>query len=420
MNKEPKRVWFIGAGFTAAVGYPLGGALVTEIVRYLRLDHENVLKTAPHWIRSQFENSLENSTYDKARLAILNDIETFAKQFLAVKLDELQGVHVAEFYSIAQALAEQDIFRRTPDVRPARVRAAPRNGLRHLYYNLAAITRSFFVDICHAVGAAWPADFKSVLKGLQPENDTIVNFNWDEEVDYYLTMKRDDKVNKTEFNVAYTAESMQENHFLNLKPHGSIGWYDITQAVDNAPIYFVADHNDVRIERFEKRLIAFQEFELPRDINDGPGDGEGEFLHTCPPAITPPTFGKQFKYREQSLIWQDVIDKCRHADEFIFLGYSLPPDDFLTRAAIRCALDERKSTAEKKGRKAPIRCLILAKAELNKRQVEERVIHDFGGVFPKALSSKNVLTWTIGAEHEDNNLFEAIIDKLQGATVKTR
>ena len=46
-----KRVWFVGAGFTAAVGYPLGCGLVAEIVNYLANDRTKLLADAPPAVR---------------------------------------------------------------------------------------------------------------------------------------------------------------------------------------------------------------------------------------------------------------------------------------------------------------------------------------------------------------------------------
>jgi hypothetical protein len=281
--------------------------------------------------------------------------------------------------------------------------------LSYLYHDVAAITRSLFVDICRAV-RSWPADFRSVLKGLVPGDDAIVNFNWDEEVDFFLTMKRDTRV--TQYEVAYTANSWKKNHFLILKPRGSIGWYDVAQGIDNDKTYFIADHSDDRIPRFEKRLVSYDEFELPQDIEDGPGDGQGEFVFSCPPVITPPTFGKQFPYREQTLIWQDVIDVCRHADEFVFLGYSVPPDDFLTRAAIRCAISEPKNEDRKTKR-----CLVVTKLARDDKKAQAAVITNFRTVFGNSFEKKNLLRRTIGDTRAKSDLFDTIIRRLDGATV---
>ena len=155
---------------------------------------------------------------------------------------------MAEFFSVAQALAEQ------PGLL---AHATPAESFATLYYDLASVTRTFFVDLCDTA-ETWPDDFQSILRGVRPDEDAIVNFNWDEEVDFFLSTQRDDdgKGGK-DFNVVYTRNSWQQDHFLILKPHGSIGWYDVAQGIANPDTYFIAEDRDDRIPRFQKRLIAY-------------------------------------------------------------------------------------------------------------------------------------------------------------------
>ena len=103
--------------------------------------------------------------------------------------------------------------------------------------------------------------------------------------------------------MSYTLGSWyKSNEVLVFKPHGSIGWYDVKQGIGNKDAYFIAG-NDKRIARFNKRILAFFENELPKDI-----DGKTEHSPmTCPPVITAPSFSKRFEYAEQHLIWQDVF-----------------------------------------------------------------------------------------------------------------
>src|SRR5439155_22066705 len=119
-----------------------------------------------------------------------------------------------------------------------------------------------------------------------------------------------------------------DRRFLILRPHGSIGWYDLNQGLANHQSYLIAQE-DSSIQRFEKRIVAYPQIELPKDILNR----RKPFILDCPPIITPPTFAKRFQYAEQLRIWQDVLEVCSNAKTFIFLGYSLPQDDYLTRAA---------------------------------------------------------------------------------------
>jgi len=119
------------------------------------------------------------------------------------------------------------------------------------------------------------------------------------------------------------------------------------------------------------------------------------------PLIMPPTFAKRFEYPEQQSIWRDVIDVCRDAREFIFLGYSLPPDDFLTRAAIRSALSETSFT--------DLRCLVVGKTP--------DVLANAQTVFRGGLSHRrNFLQFTFGSD--DASLARQIRTRLPLARIE--
>jgi hypothetical protein len=407
--KRFRRVWFLGAGFSAAMGYPLGRGLVADLCDYLEGRDDRLKKRMPKKCRRRYANSLAGGDYGSEAGAILQDLREFAQRYLARSDTDLANTDVAEFFSVAQALAEQGLL-----VDNRRPEAAARSGSRpmafsRLYSDLAAVTRSYFVDICSAVPAwAWPADIRAVVDGLDPRYDAIVSFNWDEEVDFYLSTERDH--GKAEYDVAYTAASWDPHRFLVLKPHGSIGWYDLAQGIGNEDLYFIADHVDTRIPREGKRLVAYNDFVFPIEIDDE----HHERLLSCPPVITPPTFGKRFPYPEQRLIWSDVIDICRHAAQFFFLGYSLPPDDFLTKAAIRCALDERKKKREKSLHSERLRCLTVTRFDGHSTEPPQQIVNNMRDVFG-GVSANHFLDWTFGNDNED--LFSEIVKALRSAAV---
>ncbi len=114
----------------------------------------------------------------------------------------------------------------------------------------------------------------------------------------------------------------------------------------------------------------------------------------------PPTFAKRFEYPEQQNVWRDVLEVCRGAREFVLLGYSLPPDDFLTRAALRSAL---RQTSFK-----DLRCLIVGKTcdALANAQT----------VFREGLSRRrNLLEFTFGSD--DRSLAQKIRTRLPWARI---
>jgi len=371
-RNEIERVYLVGAGFSAGAGYPLGNRLVPEIIHRL--------KGAPPRnpvFRGKFENSLRMSRKNRtlARYALAT-IQAFLEMYFGITLNlqkarpsqidaALAKISVAEFYTLAQAFAERELFFASGPAGRRR-RQKQHSALPGLYEILAAAVRTYFNDISTVVNT--PKDVSAILETISASKHAMIDFNWDEEVDIYLSDKYD---------VSYTFGDWQSNtrNYLLLKPHGSINWYDIKQGIGNRDLYFIADR-DNRLEPEQRRLVAYEANSQPEDL-----DGGAYSVLSCPPIITPPTFAKRFDYLEQQLIWRDTLRVCTTASQFVFLGYALPPDDFLTRAAIRRSLHARKPTVN-------MQCLIVS------RYLDD--IANYQELFGGALTAQNHFNWTFG------------------------
>lgn len=407
MARQPKpfqRVFFIGAGLSAGLHYPVGRTLTARLVRYLsgRQEHPGLRKQG-------FTNSIVAKKESAAR-EIVETIEHFVSQYFCASLDNVHQIDVAEFYTMAQSLAEMpglfglgtgsgDSSETPSELGEERLKQARllRLRLKNLYKDLASATRTYFYDINSVVSMS--RDIEEVFRCISPY-DAIVNFNWDEEADVRLSTPET-------WDVVYTRAGWQpprtrDRRFLILRPHGSMGWYDLSQGIANEDSYLIAQE-DSRIPRFDKRIVAYPQIELPKDILNE----EKSFVLDCPPIITPPTFAKRFQYAEHLRIWQDVLEVCSEAKTFIFLGYSLPQDDYLTRAAIRSAL--RNTPPEE------IRCLLFGRA------LDRATLDRFRSVFSTATSKtgfskqRNFRKWTFGSDKPGfNKLFT---NALQGAQI---
>jgi hypothetical protein len=371
-----RRVYVVGAGFTAHMGYPLGGRLVDRIEGYLRGS------PAAPGLRG---NPLR-------RKGVLTKASVRRIRAGLARLRRLCGpgggrnapVDCAEFYTIAHMLSE------TPALLGESSRADP---LPLMYDTLAAVTRTLFIDILRKVKGfrGFPA---AIVKGIDPERHAVVNFNWDEEMDLALTARNE---------TAYTLESWRaetDAATLMLKPHGSAGWYDAGHGIRNKQSYFICE-NDGRIPRRERRIIAYFAAGMPV-LLDADDDAH---LFGFPPVITPPTFRKEFRYAEQQVIWRDVATVMSGAEEFVFLGYSLPPDDYLTRAALRMAL--------LRGRGKKVRCLVLTLDA-------DSVLKNFQSVFGEKgfLPERNVMLCDFGKRHGAAGGVREMEAQLAGATVR--
>jgi hypothetical protein len=394
---SPRRVYFVGAGFSAGMGYPVGNRLPTCLMSYLRGESPVGLLSERH-----YENSLFAAS-PRGRLEaerIVKTIEFFVRQFFNLPATSLDQIDVAEFYTLAQSLADMpSLF--------GRDEAAERDGrlpISQLYPALAAVTRSYFTDISATVRKeVLPADLASLFDSLRSERDALVNFNWDEEVDFFGEQGY----------VTYSLASWRsyprrrrKGRLLVLRPHGSVGWYDVMQGLGNDQMFFIAE-DDERVPRSKIRIVAFPGVELPLDLVSGRFQA-----FDFPPVIMPPTFAKRFVYEEQLQIWEDVLAVCTAATEFVFLGYSLVPDDFLTRAAIRSAL--------RAGSREEIRCLVVSRSFNQERVNAFRSVFDdgfkAGSLHTPGLSAaKNHLPWDFGKRQP--NLAGMIEKQLKDATI---
>jgi len=431
-----KRVYFVGAGFSAPLGFPVGASLPVETICRLRgLRAHSVVHGRGLY------NSLRD-TEKKRHLCdvVLLRIERFLCDFFGHKIDlrkatrqkiedVFKQISVGEFYTVMHALSDMPgLFRndRTEDAQqPNEIKNTEQqsgqssNGelpfAASLYEVFSAVTRSFFIDISDTNPPK--KDMKSLVESLIPNQQAIVSFNWDTELDYLLSIRSERKGETFEF--VYTAQSTEPETLTILKPHGSIDWYDIKQGVFNNDRYFIAD-DDRRITLDECKLMAFFANELPVNIYE---DQHSAFK--CAPAITPPTFSKRFEYTEQHLIWHDVIQVCTDANEFVFLGYSLPPDDFLTRAALRSSFSE-KSSKERQD----VRCLVVSRGQLpearrrlNKgtknngkstKNLTDTTLASYRSVFGNKITQEmNWLNWEFGKTR--GPLVEKINEMIQGA-----
>ena len=366
-----ERVYFIGAGFSAGMRYPVGNTLMPRLIDYLR----GGPKSSDH--EESFGNSIyESESGPEYATKILRVIERVLKTYFATKLSGIDRVDVAEFFTLAQTLSERSWLTEHVASSGRRGRApAGEPSESTLFTDLAAVTRSFFMDLSLP---EYPHDIDAVLRLVRPGRDAVINFNWDEEVDIFFSSDEDD-------DVSYTLGAWRNEHeTLVLKPHGSVGWYDLQRGIGNPDAYLIAMADD-RIARYDKRIVAYMDHDLPREI-----DGESYHPpHACPPVITSPTFAKRFDYVEQHRIWQDVLEVCGNATDFVFLGYSLPKDDFLTRAAIRAALLRKR-------RRERIRCLIVD------RSLEDIKLLNFLTVFGGLSADRNYLQWSFGSGDEDD------------------
>ena len=372
-----ERVLFLGAGFSAGAHYPVGGKLTLEIVQYLQGKPLRIKKELPEFANSARATAAGRSFCEET----LRGISTVLQDYFLSTLDNTGDVDVTEFFSISHALARNLFLYGSRHASTPRTKFTtspkPHDSvlMAGLYDLLATAVLYYFVDISDLIDPL-PGDMAAILGKVSPKRDAIVSFNWDEEVDYYFTKKRN-------LNVVYTVGSWQAaDDILILKPHGSIGWFDVIRGIGNEDTFFIAE-GDERLSRDRRRILSFWDVARPVAIESD--DEKREEMYFCPPIITPPTFAKSFEYPEQNWIWQDILEICSNAKQFVFLGYSLPQDDYLTRAAIRNALQNNP--------RSKLCCLIV-----NSDPTNPKLHSNYESVFRGELDPQmNYLDWSFGS-----------------------
>jgi hypothetical protein len=385
-DRAPRRVYFIGAGFSAPLNYPLGNGLVRQLISYL--------EGSPPAATSKlaFRSSLGDEKLarrlktdlgaDGRRLA--RACRRILEVYCGSSADDIESVGVTEFFTIAQMIAESPkLFAR------AQAHVAGELPNEHVHGCVAAATRSYFHDLC--VAQEMTLDVRTFSGSLDPERDVVVCFNWDEELDVGID-------NAAGLDIAYTYDSWNgQDEILLLKPHGSIGWYDVARRISNKGCYHIAE-GDPRIARFDRRIVGYVGIELPRDFRNRPISPL-----ECPPVVMAPTFAKRVEYAEQAFIWQDVVTACTTATEIVFLGYSLPADDYLTRAALRAALNG--------GGRKEVRCLVVDR-DVTAPGMRRRFTEALGGSLG---DDRHYMPWSFG--DVDPSFMEGLDSALASAVI---
>jgi hypothetical protein len=282
-SSEPTRfrdkVYVIGAGFSAGLGYPLTKSLLIDV--WSRLE-------PAARVRLQKIIEFHHPGFKLVRKTSFPDIEQLLTE-IAVNIDLFDASRPAEgrFKKDSLTQSREDL--------------------------LSAIATWFHELYDTACRTSWLSTF--VLR-LQRENAAIVSFNWDLVLDQQL-------FSRGLSSKSYGLSDRLADGPVLLQPHGSLNWYDTTQiekVSEDAHIEIFPNHSvDERIEAFVH----------PREIKSKVG-------RHYTPLIIPPTFLKDFNRPIFRQLWRRCTDILSTAKELIFLGYSLPPADLHAQFIFRC------------------------------------------------------------------------------------
>lgn len=273
------KVYVIGAGFSAGLGYPLTKSLL--INGWSRLEPS---------ARNQLQRIIDfhHPGFSVDRKTTFPDIEQLLTE-IAVNIDLFDASRPAEgrFKKGSLEKSREDL--------------------------LSAIATWFHELYGNASRAPWLSAF---VRRLQRENAAIVSFNWDLVLDQQLFARG---LSSQSYGLS---EALTEGPVL-LKPHGSLNWYEATQ------IKRVSEEAHVEIFPHATAGERIEAFVHPREIKSKVG-------RHYTPLIIPPTFLKDFKRPIFRQLWRRCTDMLSTPKELIFLGYSLPSADLHAQFIFRC------------------------------------------------------------------------------------
>lgn len=315
------RVFVIGAGASAADLYPLTSQLILAIAGFLK-DHSSHDAT-----RRQIREYLYSVHHINA--ANLRDAAQSWKNYLDDPIDnwpsgsKLPGI--IEVLSLLDiAIADETNY--GPNLLHHGI--GPR---RQFSGNELVQVRSHIVEalIWAFSNLAQRLDRPKVthqfVNDVLASDDAIITTNWDTLLDDAIHEKngvpanygghRLRLVDALGNDLSATEKPLTQNKLL--KIHGSFSWLNCRRCSEfyvNTQLFDPLHYSDLTCHcgsELQELLVA-------------------------------PTFGKKYNNYHLGAIWRDAQDALTHADDWVFIGYSLPPDDLWIRAMLLRALGIRR------------------------------------------------------------------------------
>jgi hypothetical protein len=286
MSKSPSkrsrhRVYVVGAGFSAGLGYPLVNDLLIRLWPRLDSDLQESLRKVIEFHHPGFASSRETS---------FPNIETL----------------------LSEMIANEDLFKAS--------RVAPGGfklkDLRRVRRGLLLAIVDWFHEIADDYKHAPPAWLLAFADHVKRINATVVSFNWDLVLESLLF---DEGASPN-----YGLDEALSGPVL-LKPHGSLNWF-----TGLAGTQLKSEHKQLLHQTGDRAVFRFRHFRAPR--------GKRSYM----PLIIPPTFNKRFARPIFQDLWRKSVSELARAGRVTFLGYSLPEADLHARFILRFGFDNQE------------------------------------------------------------------------------
>jgi hypothetical protein len=289
-----KSVYVIGAGFSAGLGYPLTHDLLVRL--WARLDdplRDGLAKVI----------KFHHTSFDHKRFTSFPNIELLLSK-IAVNLELFDASRVA-------------------------VGRFKKERLEEIRQGVLSETAVWFHEISESVDPhnsrhEWLAKFRDKVIA---ENAAIISFNWDLILEKVLFEKSLD-------GQSYGLSAASGSGPILLKPHGSLNWFEESQAK-----YIASDRRIQIFGKGKESVHAFLRYREPISKR------EREYT----PLIIPPIYLKNFGKPIFQALWQKTMSCLSTAEKVTFLGYSMPEADLHAQFILRCGFYNQTQGQLKKG-----------------------------------------------------------------------
>lgn len=273
-------VYVIGAGFSAALGYPLVNDLLIRLWEWGNF---------PETLRSSLHKviAFHHPGFDPDRRTSFPNIEQLLSEMMVNE----------DLFDASRSAPGRFSFEQLVDIRRELLQVMA--DWFHSIYKLSKKDRP-----------VWLETFKNLVK---PE-DTLMSFNWDLVLEHLIYGT---KLCGSSYGFGHHDPTLP----LLVKPHGSLNWFD--------PGSGTKIKEEKRFELTPKSgssFVVFKRFRAP----------SSKVGRTYMPMIVPPIFNKTFHHEIFRESWQTCVARISVARKVVFLGYSLPEADLHGRFILRC------------------------------------------------------------------------------------
>ena len=280
------RVYVIGAGFSAGLGYPLTSDLLVRL--WDRIDEE---------------------------------FRTRLKRAICFHHPDFDPERFTSFPNVEQLLSELQVNEQLFDASDQYETTFTKEQLRNLQTDLLLEVARWFHEISKSVvpnapTVSWLSKFK---EQVMRQRAAVISFNWDLILDQLLFA---DGINEASYGFTIGEDQIPSL----LKPHGSLNWFEegIGRHLKSVKRVTVFDNGP-------DTVYAFREFRAP----------VSKSTRIYSPLIVPPVYLKNFEKPVFKALWRNCVTVLNQARQVVFLGYSMPLADHHAQFIMRCGFQKR-------------------------------------------------------------------------------